>query len=63
VGVLVEVQRGVLGEVQGIQGTCGETIRVEDQGVSVQQWRGVHFQGIPGLLEGTRHWEANLHTI
>jgi hypothetical protein len=27
VGVLVKVQRGVLGEVQGIQGTCGNTIR------------------------------------
>ncbi len=54
-GVLVEVQRGVLGEVQGIQGICGDTIGAQDQGVSVGQWRGVHFQGIQGLLEGTWH--------
>jgi hypothetical protein len=45
----------VLGEVQGIQGTCGNTIEGQDQGVLVGQWRGVHFQGIQALLKGTRH--------
>ncbi len=51
-GVFVKVQRGVLGEVQGIEGTGGDIIRAQDQGVSVGQWRGVHFQGIRTLLEG-----------
>jgi hypothetical protein len=44
-----------LEEVQGIQGTCGDTIEAQEQGVWVEQWRVVHFQGIQALLEGTRH--------
>jgi hypothetical protein len=34
------------------QGTCGDTIGAQDQGVSIGKWRGVHFQGIQALLEG-----------
>ncbi len=50
-GVLVEVQRGVLREIQGIKGPCGDTIGAQDQGVSVGQWKGIHFQGIQALLK------------
>jgi hypothetical protein len=45
-GVCVEVQREMLKTIQRIQGTRKDAIRAQNQGISVQQWWEVNFQGI-----------------
>ena len=42
-GVCVEVQKELLKTIQEIQGTSKDAIRAQNQGISVRQWREVHF--------------------
>lgn len=61
--VCVEVQRIVFWEIQGVQGTCRDAIRTQNQEISVGQWWGIHFQGIWAVFEGSWHWEGNVYPV